>query len=219
IISAHKNNQVSESGHIKRPWMGLAAQDVTAGIAEGLGLDRPSGALITEIHDASPARAAGLERGDLVVAVNGKKIRDASELRFRIATTPIDDHVRMTVSRKGKEKEIKFKSIAPPEIPARDTVTIDDNSYFDGFSFSNINPALREELGNDIPEKGVVISAINQNAQASRFIRTGDVVEEINGVKIETPKDVLKGLKTNFKGYRLAMTLNRNGQRQQIALR
>ncbi|MCS5595670.1 MAG: Do family serine endopeptidase [Alphaproteobacteria bacterium] len=219
IISAHKNNQVSESGHIKRPWMGLAAQDVTAGIAEGLGLDRPSGALITEIHDASPARAAGLERGDLVVAVNGKKIRDASELRFRIATTPIDDHVRMTVSRKGKEKEIKFKSIAPPEIPTRDTVTIDNNGYFAGFSFSNINPALREELGNDIPEKGVVISAIGKNAQASRFIRIGDVVEEINGIKIETPKDVLKGLKTNFKGYRLAMTLNRNGQRQQIALR
>jgi Do/DeqQ family serine protease len=219
IISAQKNNQISESGHVIRPWMGLSAQDVTAAIADSLDLDRPKGALISELHEASPARAAGLERGDLVIAVNGKPIQDASEMRFRIATTPIGEKVRLTTSAKGKEKTLSFKSISPPEIPARETVTIDGKSYFSGMSFSNVNPALVEELGQKLPSEGVVISAIGAGAQASRFIRLGDVVEEINGVKITTPKDVKKALDQKLNGYRLALTLNRNGQRQQIALR
>jgi Do/DeqQ family serine protease len=219
IISAQKNDQISESGHVIRPWMGLSAQDVTAAIADSLDLDRPKGALISELHEASPARAAGLERGDLVIAVNGKSIQDASEMRFRIATTPIGEKVRLTTSAKGKEKTLSFKSISPPEIPARETVTIKGKNYFSGMSFSNVNPALIEELSQKLPSKGVVVSAMGKGTQASRFIRLGDVVEEINGVTIKSPKDVEKAMSQKLNGYRLALTLNRNGQRQQIALR
>lgn len=219
IISAHKNDQISESGRIIRPWMGLTAQDVTAGIAESLGLDKPRGALIASLHEASPARKAGLERGDLITAVNGKSIRDASEMRFRIATIPLGGKVELTVSERGKEKKIAFKSVSPPEVPARETVTIEDQNYFTGVSFSNINPALSEELGGDLPPEGVVVSAIEGATQARRFMRIGDVVEEINGVEIKSPKDVKKAVNKSLRGYRLALTLNRNGQRQQIALR
>lgn len=220
IISAHKNNQISESGRIKRPWLGLSSQDVSAAIAESLDLDKPSGALISELHEASPAKKAGLERGDLVTAVNGRTIRDAAEMRFRIATIPIGQDVTLNISRRGKDRNITFTSISPPEIPARETITLSGENYFSGYSFSNINPALKEELGsNNLPDNGVIVSAIENGARTSRFIRIGDVIEELNGKDIDEPKDIERALNKQLRGYRLALTINRNGKRQQIALR
>tara|TARA_R110002124_G_scaffold287216_2_gene471627 strand:- start:41785 stop:43227 length:1443 start_codon:yes stop_codon:yes gene_type:complete len=219
IIAAQKNDRISETGHIIRPWMGLEAQNVSAGIAESLGLKSPQGALISSLHEASPARKAGLERGDLVKAVNGKAIRDAVEMRFRIATIAVGEDVELTVNAGKKDKTIRFKSIMPPEIPARDTFIGKDKTYFSGVSFSHVNPALREELRLSLPDNGVVVSAIAKDSNASRFLRIGDIVEEINGQAIAKPRDVEKAAKTQFKGYQLAITLNRNGSRQQIALR
>jgi Do/DeqQ family serine protease len=76
------------SSKIQRPWLGADLQDVTPDIAESLGFARPEGTLIVELHPKSPLAAAGLQRGDVITAIDGKDVEGARELGFRVGTAP-----------------------------------------------------------------------------------------------------------------------------------
>jgi Do/DeqQ family serine protease len=195
IIAAEKSGQVSKSGDIVRPWMGVTAQDVTSDIAASLGLSAPMGALISDLHVASPANAAGLKTGDVITGVNGHAIKDASELRFRLATIALGETAKMTYKRDGKEFETTIKAIAPPDSPPRNTLKIKGKNPLDGASLSNINPAVVVEYGlKNAPSKGVIVTAITQGTLSARVVRVGDVIIAVNGNRVSSPEDVEKEL-------------------------
>jgi Do/DeqQ family serine protease len=80
----------AETGEaVMRPWLGAELQDVTQEIADSLGFARPEGALIVSLHPDSPLTKAGLRRGDVVLAIEGKPVENARELGYRVATSPI----------------------------------------------------------------------------------------------------------------------------------
>jgi Do/DeqQ family serine protease len=78
-----------KGGHLDRPWIGVSGQAVSADMAEALGLDHPTGIIVDDLYPGSPAAEAGLKRGDVIIAVNGKSVEDAGSLRFRLATLNI----------------------------------------------------------------------------------------------------------------------------------
>ena len=88
-------------------WLGVSAQPVTPDIAEALGLQEPVGAIINGITKGSPAEKAGLRHGDVIVALDGKKILDPSELPRMVAFRHISKTVLLTVIREGKPLDIK----------------------------------------------------------------------------------------------------------------
>lgn len=198
VIAASLNGQSGDRGII-RPWIGVTAQNVTTDIANSLGLNSPSGAMITQLHSASPFRDAGINVGDVVLSVNGKTIRDAAELKFRIATVPIGKDATVKIYRKGKTQDKSVTAIAPPENPPRNEMTLRGDHVLNGVTIANLNPAVSIELGLTGEEEGVVVL----NAPRRGFFRTvnpGDILLEVNGRKIDRPKDVedaLKAEKTN----------------------
>ncbi len=197
LLSAEKSGQVSKTGDIVRPWVGIAAQNVTSDIAASLGLKTPSGALISGIHPASPALDAGLKQGDVVTSFNGHAIKDASEFRFRLATLALGDTATVIYHRGGTDETTTLKSIAPPDSPARDSLTIKDNNPLNGATLSNINPAVEVELGlKNAPDKGVVISKIAPNTVAGRVVQVGDILLAVNGNRVTSPKQAAESLKT-----------------------
>lgn len=197
LLSAEKSGQVSKSGDIVRPWVGIAAQNVTSDIAASLGLKTPSGALISDIHPASPALDAGLKQGDVVTSFNGHVIKDASEMRFRLATLALGDTATIIYHRSGTDETTTLKAIAPPDVPARNPLTIKGNNPLNGATLSNINPAVEVEMGlKNAPEKGVIVTKIASNTIAQRVVRVGDVLLSANGIRISTPKQAQDALKT-----------------------
>lgn len=195
ILSAEKNGQISKGGELVRPWIGITAQDVTADIAASLGLKTPMGALISGLHEASPALSEGLKIGDVVTAVNGHSIRDASEMRFRLATFAIGEKAELTYKRGGAESKITVQSIAPPDSPPRNEMKISGKNPLDGASVANINPAVEIELGlKSVPPKGVVVTAVTPNTMSARVVNVGDVIIAINGNRIigadQVPKEM-----------------------------
>ncbi len=185
VLSAVKNGQVSKAGDLVHPWIGLTAQDVTADIAASLGLKAPSGALISDIHKASPAVAAGLKQGDVITAVNGHAIKDASEMRFRLATLGLGEKAELTYKRAGDESTTTIQSIKPPDTPARNETKITGPNPLNGASVANINPAVEIELGlKNAPDKGVVVTAVTPNTLSARVVNVGDVILAINGNRI-----------------------------------
>jgi serine protease Do len=98
---------IREKGRPDMGWLGVSAQPVTPDIAEALGLQEPVGAIINGITKGSPAEKAGLRHGDVIVALDGKKILDPSELPRMVAFRHIGKTVLLTVIREGKPLDIK----------------------------------------------------------------------------------------------------------------
>ena len=169
-------------GRIIRPWTGVNAQAITPELLESLGLNRARGALITRIHPQSPAFAAGMKVGDVIISVNGHDIENPEAMQFRMATAPIGTDVHLMVLRAGKSFPLTMKAEAPPEVPARDTLQITGNSPLSGTTVENISPAVADELGLPFDETGVAVTTVESGSRAARLgLKTGDVIQKVNG--------------------------------------
>jgi Do/DeqQ family serine protease len=100
---------------LARPWLGMRGQAVTAELADALGLDRPEGVIIAEMHPASPLRAAGLRPGDVVVALDGQPVESPEEFAFRLATLGVGGRATLDVLRDGAPARATFDLLPPPE--------------------------------------------------------------------------------------------------------
>jgi serine protease Do len=175
------------ASRIVRPWTGADLQDMTGDIASALGLDQPKGALVANLHSSSPLLAAGVERGDVLLKLDGRDLANAQEFNFRLATLSIGDTADLVFQRKRKTYRTKLKLIAAPEIPPRNTRTIGGRTPFTGLEVMNISPAVADELGLPTTAEGVVIADEGQSLGRRFGFRRGDIIAEVNDYR---PKSV-----------------------------
>jgi len=169
-------------GRVQRPWLGAMGQSVTNDVARSLGLERPSGVLVTEVVTGGPADRAGLRRGDVILTLDGRPVADEEGLRYRVATTPVDQTVALTVWRQGRERDLTATLTPPPEDPPRNVTELRGRHPLNGVTVANVNPALAEELGIPAAVGPVVILKAGPGSPAARFgVRPGDVVLAVNG--------------------------------------
>ncbi|MHB8884472.1 MAG: DegQ family serine endoprotease [Methylovirgula sp.] len=178
---------------VRRPWLGASLQRLSREIADTLGLDRPIGALVTDVVPHGPAAEAGLRSGDLILSVDGQAVEDAEAFGYRFATKPIGATAAIGIRRAGKPLTLSVKLAPAPEIPPRDPITIVGSSPFAGATVVNLSPAVSEELSIQTSRDGVVITKIAQDSQAAAVnLKQGDVVISVNGTKIATTHDLQK---------------------------
>lgn len=218
VIAAEQGGRMGEEG-VVRPWLGLSAQNVTSDIADSLGLDRVGGVLIADLHPASPLRGAGLTQGDVILEINGRVIRDAAEMKFRMATVPIGDNATFTVNRRGEVKTLNIPAIMPPDDPPRNLTELTGNMPLQGASVANLNPAVATELGVTDQQNRVVVYRLAPRSPASRLLTEGDVIVSLNETRVETVDDLTAIIRRGPIRGAWSIVLDRNGRRQQIVLR
>jgi Do/DeqQ family serine protease len=202
---------------VQRPWLGARLQAVTPEIAEGLGLKRPSGALIASVTPASPAARAGLKTSDLIVAIDGQPVEDANAFDYRFATKPIGGTARLGVVRAGKDLALNVALEAAPDTPHEELV-IASPSPFQGAKVSNLSPALADRLRLDPSAQGVVIVEIANGSPAQSLgFQPGDLVLSVNNARIAKTRDLerIAGQATR----RWSITIVRAGQQLSVELR
>lgn len=204
---------------VELPWIGAELQPVTSDIAESLGLDRPSGVLITSILRKSPAEAAGLDAGDLVVAVDGIEVSDPRVFNYRLATKGVGNVAKLTVNRAGKLIEVPVKLMTAPETTPRETLTIDARSPFQGATVANVSPAVAAEIGLSYRgQTGVVITAVAPGSPSDRIgLQKGDIILSVNGNDITATKVLAAVAGSDPMFWRVA--IDRNGQILRMAFR
>ncbi len=204
---------------VELPWIGAELQPVTSDIAESLGLDRPSGVLITSILRKSPAEEAGLDAGDLIVAVDGIEVSDPRVFNYRLATKGVGNVAKLSVNRAGKLIEVSVKLTTAPETTPRDTRTIDARSPFQGATVSNVSPAVAAEIGLTYRgQTGVVITAVASGSPADRIgLQKGDIILSVNGNDVTTTKVLAAAAGSDPMFWRVA--IDRNGQILRMAFR
>ena len=168
-------------GEIQRPWFGARTQDVTSDIADSIGLDRPHGALITEIAQGSTAEKAGFRAGDVILSVDGASVDQASNFDYRLATKPVGETARIGIWRDRKEQEIEVTLAAAPRGSGQ-TAQIEGNTRFAGTTVETLSPAVAQELGLDFNAKGVVVTAVASGSPADQMgLQQGDIIISLNG--------------------------------------
>jgi Do/DeqQ family serine protease len=196
---------------VKRPWLGATLQTLTKDIAENLGMDRPTGALVVTVAPVGPAAEAGLKRGDLITAVDDQSVDDAEGVGFRLGVKPVGGIARLSIRRDGHTLILPLKLAAAPEIPPRDALTIRSRSPFEGAEVMNMSPAVDEELSLEGAAQGVVVAAVKDGSTAAEVgVQKGDIVVAVNGQKIGTTRDLEKACGQRAQVWDL--TIRRGGE-------
>jgi serine protease Do len=107
--------QLRASGKVTRGWAGVAIQEITPGLADTLGIEKASGALVASVVQGGPAQRSGMKVGDVIIEFDGKKVVDAMDLPLWIARTPVDKSVAVKVQRERQQVELQLTLTMIPE--------------------------------------------------------------------------------------------------------
>lgn len=199
-------------GTFVRPWLGLAAQSVSFDMAKAQGLSRPIGVMVTEVYDGGPADKAGLRRGDLVTAIDGREVFDEKGLKFLAAIRNPGDKAQLNVLRGGKTQVIGVKVEPPPGATEADIVLLEGQDVFNGARVVELSPRLAEENGLDPFQKGsgIYVYSVSRRSVAGNYFRPGDIIRSINGRPTKTVKELKSVLGSSGKSWDIE--LDRNGR-------
>ena len=196
---------------VVRPWLGAKLQAVTAEIADSMGLKRPAGALVSNVAANSPAARAGIKAGDLIVSVDGQDVDDPNAFDYRFATKSLGGSARLGLLRAGREQTATVALQSAPETP-RDEIVIRSRSPFSGVKIANLSPALVDELQLQNVDHGVAIVDVDAGSYASNLgFQRGDVIEEVNGERIDKTRDLERLTSTPNRSWRIIIL--RGGQK------
>lgn len=176
---------------LRRPWIGATFQNVSAEIAQSLGLDRPRGALVTNVVKGGPAEKAGIQAGDIIISINDKRVQHINALGYRLTTVGIGNLAKIELLSRGETQQTKLTLMAAPEtVPANET-ELPRRSALGGALVANLSPALAQRIKVQGDKEGVVVLNVQRGSPASaNRIRPGDILLEINEQPIARVADI-----------------------------
>lgn len=196
--------QLRDKGHVSRGWLGVMIQDITPGLADSFGLQKPRGALVAKILEGSPAEAARIEVGDVILKFNGISLTTSSQLPPLVGSLQAGQRVMLDVLRQGKTKtlEIKIGRLPGEQYAHRPATYPHDNkqaiSDYLGLNVKNLSSEHKKEFGIDY---GVIVINVNEGPAEKAGLRPGDVIQMIDNRRI---KDIasLENTLSSLKGGR-----------------
>lgn len=199
-------------GRFERPFIGATFVNVTADIAEAVGLQRPAGSLVESLYPGGPAEKAGVQPGDVIMSLDGFAIAGPDTLGYRLATAGIGKSVKLEVNRNGTAQTLTLALAAPPETPPRDLQRIDGETPFSGATVANLSPRVADELDMTQTLKGVVVTEVQPRSFAARFgLQPKDIVVSVNGRDVETTESLRKLAGDGRRGW--VFEVERDGKR------
>ncbi len=181
-----------EYGHVRRPQLGVTIVDVTVEDAEAFGLPNVSGVLIQGVQEDGPAESAGLQQGDVIVALEGEPIGYVGQLQGEVAMYRPGDRVELTVYRNGEPQGVTVRLGEAPinDVQPRQASSEAAAESRIGIVVTPLTEQNNADLGYDDIE-GVIITQVQAGSPAQlRGLLPGERIAEINRQPVSTPADV-----------------------------
>src|ERR1043165_7653274 len=218
-----------EKGRVVRGYIGASVQTLTPELAEAMKLkEQAAGALVGEVAPKTPSEKAGMKTGDVITAVNGKKISDARELRLMIGSMAPGSKAQMQVNREGQTKtfDVQLAEMPAgvteeggPEASPAESAQPEKTPVFGGVAVADITDDIRGALNLPKDVQGAVIAEVDADSPAGKAgLREGDVIQDVNKQRVKNAKDLVgvsKPLKPNEK---ILMRVYSQGRRGYVAL-
>jgi serine protease Do len=197
-------DQLRKSGKVRRGYLGVQIQNMSPSIAASLGLPKDRGEIIASVEPSGPARAAGLQQGDVVVKVAGQEVTPDTSLSYIVANTPIGSRVPVEVIRGGKRitltaniaerpSEATLLGEAEPAEPESKGSAKEAGAEAArkslGLTLQAISPDIRRQLRLPETVNGVVIAEVNPSSNAAEEgLQRGDIIVSINQQAVSSPQ-------------------------------
>ena len=205
--------QLVSTGKVVRGYLGVRIQDISEDLAKSFDLKETKGALVAEVSKNTPAAAAGLEQGDVIVEFNGVPVEDVGQLRNQVAMTAPGKQVPIAIVRDGQRRELTISlGTLPEELTATAVPPVLQEEL--GMGVQNLTDELAEQLGYEGKE-GVVISEVEPGSPAaSAGLRPGMLISQINRESVDDVEAFQEALAESSKTKQVLLLVeDRQGSR------
>jgi serine protease Do/serine protease DegQ len=201
-----------EDGEVRRGYLGVSIRDLDRDFAEAFSLESTDGALVEVVQEGGPAARSGIQRGDVIVQVEGRPIRNVSNLRLTVAGIRPNQEIEVVVMREGERVAlpVKLGSLDDP------TASLDERSSpLDGVEMSALDDELRAEW-NIEESSGVLVTSVDVSSPFANALSAGMVILEVNDKEISTVSEFRDAL---VSGRVNRLWLSLRGNRGYVAIR
>ena len=217
-VARNVMDQILKNGKVTRAYLGVMAQEVTPALARQFHESEVRGALVGDVSPNSPAARAGLQKGDIILDINGKPINDSAQLRMNVSLMQPATAVSLKVLRDGAMRNFTVRlAELPTERAAREKLNDDAEGTLDGVSVEDLNARAARELGLSPSATGVVVTQIEPGSAAAHSgLKRGDVIQEVNRQPVKNTSDFERAVR-NSKDETLLL-INREGNTMYLAV-
>ncbi len=216
-VARDVSQQLRETGAVVRGWLGVGIQDVDRNLAESFGLDRPMGALISQLEPGGPAEKAGIKVGDVIVELGGREIGESADLPHVVGLIKPDTDVPVKLFREGKPRNLQVKVGKLSGDEPRDIASADAGSDRIGLDVENLSDQQKARMR---LAGGVLVRAVAPGKAAARAgLMPGDIIAQVGNDPVRDTADFEEIVDALPAKVHVPLRLIRRGQAGFIALR
>ncbi len=207
--------QIAATGSVQHARLGISAQEVNQMLAESFKLPRPMGALLVDVDQGTPADAAGLKSGDIVLRINGRPIELASDLSEIVGQSQPGDLLDMVVWREGSSKSVRV-TLASARPAVREATAAAAPGPNGGRLGLTLRPLHPDEKGADGMLSGLMVEKAAEAATRAG-VQVGDVLLAVAGKPVSELRQLPNAVPDS--GTVIALLVQRGSARIYLALR
>jgi Do/DeqQ family serine protease len=210
--------ELIQMGKVIRPWVGIGLQDLTPELMKSFNITEKEGVLISQIYERSPAEKAGLKVGDVIVQIDGKRIKNGQDVVREVLKKQVDQEILFEVIRDGKRVEVPVVTAQmPTELGERKSPS-SVKEWF-GLRVITMTPDMAKQLGLSKAE-GVIIEGVEMGSAAQGAgLRKGDVILEVNRQRIKDENDYRNAMEKVKSDQGVLLLVNREGSNFFVSLK
>ncbi|MBN8734600.1 MAG: PDZ domain-containing protein, partial [Acidobacteria bacterium] len=212
-LARHVMDQLITDGKVTRAFLGVTLQPLTPELATAMNIPGNFGAVIADVTPASPAARAGLKSGDVITAMNGKKVTDWVQLKLMVGNSKPNTEAKFTLIRDAREQTIAvtLDELTDRKVAANRPGEANEDAALEGVEVANLTPRTRRQLDLPASAEGVVITAIDPSSKAAEAgLREGDLIRQVNRKPVANVTDLEAQLRSaNSKD--VLLQINREG--------
>jgi serine protease Do len=212
-------DEILQNGKVVRGYLGAMIQDLNADLAQSFGYDSTEGVLIGDVAPGGPGQQAGLKAGDIVASYNGKPLKDANDLRNRVAATDPGSQATLEVFRDGRKQRLAVE-IGTLDSQAAAAAPRGEDPVVLGLAVQDLTPELAAQIGVEADLRGAVVTKVEPGSLAADAgLRPGDMVVAVGDVAVGTAAEFRAAVKSRDAKQGLRLQVLREGLKRFVFLK
>ncbi|WP_447979764.1 DegQ family serine endoprotease [Candidatus Nitrospira bockiana] len=217
--------QLVRTGKVVRGWLGVSIQELSGDLAQQFGVVDVKGVLVSEVLEGSPAKRAGIERGDLIVEYDGKPVESPTQLRNAVARTAVGKKVAVKVVRDKRPKQVDVTIVEQPSSVAQagsdePEPSVAPAGVLSDLEVRDVTSDIARRLGLGRSEGGIVIVKVRPGGAAEEAgLKDGDLILEVNRRPITNLKAYEQAVSRLPKDQAVLLLIKRQGRTSFVTVR
>lgn len=210
--------RLKEDGKVIRSSFGIIIQQITPELQKELSLKNRNGVIVVSVGESSAAKRGGLQVGDIIIKVGGKKVFSIVELSFMISMTCLGEKVKIVIIRDGKKKRLTIK-VAEMVIPEEASKIISKIEKSLGFTVGPITPQVVEDLSLENNEGVVILEVKKKSSAAWEGIEDNDIITSINRKEVKNMDDYKEIMRKLDSKKQILLVIKRDNRTMYIVVK